>query len=142
LRSMQEDYRIRARSNVMTLTRTRARLSGNQIGVCSPRATASSPSLGSMLLTPPWRAVEDDVYAHMEASGLAVDEPASDLQAWQLRIFSPVRLGGAPWRRHFNFGLMIVRSRRQSGPRGCAARSQRMTRSGHVEFVPSYYQPS
>jgi hypothetical protein len=34
---MQEDYRIRARSNVMTLTRTRARLSGNQIGVCSPR---------------------------------------------------------------------------------------------------------
>jgi len=34
---MQEDYRIRARSNVMTLTRTRARLSGNQIGVCSSR---------------------------------------------------------------------------------------------------------
>jgi hypothetical protein len=29
---MQEDYRIRARSNVMTLTRTRAGLPGNQIG--------------------------------------------------------------------------------------------------------------
>jgi hypothetical protein len=29
---MQEDYRIRARSNVMTLTRTRAGLPGNQTG--------------------------------------------------------------------------------------------------------------
>jgi hypothetical protein len=42
---MQADYRSRVRSNVMTLTRTRARLSGNQIGVCSPRATASSPEV-------------------------------------------------------------------------------------------------
>ena len=65
----------------------------------------------------------------MSARKPAVDEPASDLQAWQFRIFSPVRLGGAPWRRHFNFDLMIVRSRRQGGPRGCAARSQRMTQA-------------
>jgi len=57
---MQEDYRIRARSNVMTLTRTRARLSGNQIGVCSSRVTASSPSLGSMPL-PPLAAHDSDI---------------------------------------------------------------------------------
>jgi len=31
---MQAEYRSRARSNVMTLTRTRARLPGRQIGVC------------------------------------------------------------------------------------------------------------
>jgi hypothetical protein len=43
---MQADYRSRVRSNVMTLTRTRARSPGNQIGVCSLRATASSPEVG------------------------------------------------------------------------------------------------
>ena len=45
---MQADYRSRTRSNVRPLTHTRATLPGNQIGVCSSRATASSPSLGSM----------------------------------------------------------------------------------------------
>jgi hypothetical protein len=34
---MQAEYRSRVRSNVMTLTRTRARLPGNQIGIWSPR---------------------------------------------------------------------------------------------------------
>jgi hypothetical protein len=78
----------------MTLTRARARLSGNQIGICSPRATSSSPSLGSLPLTPPWRAVEDDVYERMEAGGLPDGEPASDLQARQFRIFDSVALPG------------------------------------------------
>jgi hypothetical protein len=75
-------------------------LPGNQIGVGSPRATASSPSLGSMPLTPPWRAVKDDVYERMEAGGLAVDEPVSDLPARQFHIIfrrfdSVVLPGGA-----------------------------------------------
>jgi hypothetical protein len=59
----------------MTLTRDRAGLPGNQIGVRSLRATGRSPSLGSTPLTPTWRAVEGDVHEPTEAGELIVDEP-------------------------------------------------------------------
>jgi hypothetical protein len=123
---MQAEYRSRARSNVMTLTRARARLAGNQIGVCSPRATSVARD-EVRILKRRWRAVEGDVYEPTEPVGLPVDEPHLIYQPGNFILFLPVRLGGAPWRRDFNFGLMIIRSRRQSGPRGCAARSERMT---------------
>jgi hypothetical protein len=66
----------------MTITRTRARLLGSQIGVCSPRAIANSPSLESVVLA----SGGGDVYERMEARGLSVDEPVSGLQARQFHI--------------------------------------------------------
>jgi hypothetical protein len=47
-----------------------------------------------------WRVVEGDVYERMEAGGLSVDEPVSDLQARQFHIIfrrfdSVVLPGGA-----------------------------------------------
>ena len=104
---MQAEYRSRSRCNVMTLTRARAMLPGNQIGICSPRATVSSPVMKLGYLQRRWRAVEGDVYERMEAGGLPVDEPASDLQARQFHtIFAGSNSVALSWRRDFNFGLM------------------------------------
>lgn len=80
---MQAEYRSRVRSNVMTLTRTRARLPGNQIGIWSPRERQLAVAWEYCRCR---RAVEGDVYERMEAGGLAVDEPVSDLQARQFHI--------------------------------------------------------
>jgi hypothetical protein len=88
LRSMQEDYRSGARSNVRPLTRTRAGLPGNQIGGCSPRTAAASGLRDEVSPDPTkrWPAVEDDVQERMEAGGLSIDGPVSDLQGAHRRI--------------------------------------------------------
>jgi hypothetical protein len=81
---MQAEYRSRVRSNVMTLTRTRARLPGNQIGICSPRERQLAVAWEYCRCR---RAVEGDVYERMEAGGLSVDEPVSDLKHGNFILF-------------------------------------------------------
>jgi len=81
---MQAEYRSRARSNVMTITRARASLPGNQIGVCSPRERQLAVAWEYCRCR---RAVEGDVYERMEAGGLSVDEPVSDLKHGNFILF-------------------------------------------------------
>jgi hypothetical protein len=58
-------------------------LPGNQIGIWSPRERQLAVAWEYCRCR---RAVEGDVYERMEAGGLAVDEPVSDLQARQFHI--------------------------------------------------------
>jgi hypothetical protein len=73
---MQADYRNRTLSNVRPITRTRASLPGDQIGVCSPRATAGSPEVG----------IDDGVVISLR-SGILVA-----VGAWRTSV-KPHRLG-------------------------------------------------
>ena len=91
---MQAEYRSRSRCNVMTLTRARAMLPGNQIGICSPRATA----YGIRRVGKAKRAHHQDVRSAMDG-GHGASAPLPTLRTdLQVRKFLYCCHGSTRWR--------------------------------------------